>query len=600
MENDTQSPDNNILLKNIVKYFQKLQKLQTIISDNCKNTSLLESGFKSNPVDPFNLGNIMARMIHQTFQNPENFWEMQTKIYRQTVEFWQNYLDDDKNYGINTLKTTSYQRYFTNVLWDDSFIFKSIKESYLMMATWLIDAIEDDIPGLGEQDKERLRFVMRQYIDAMNPRNFPMTNPEVIEEILNTNGENLVRGLDNLIHDIQKGHKFPSISMTDETAFTLGENIAATAGDIIFENDYMELIQYKAQTKDVFQTPLVIVPPWINKYYILDLKSENSFIKWLVDQGHTVFVISWVNPDKSFAEKGFIDYIDHALFKAIDIANTACGTKQANVIGYCIGGTLLSMGMAYLKAKSLPSPIKTATLLTTLLDFEQAGDMKVFIGEDQLATIDNLMAEQGILDGKIMKMTFSMLRAGDLIWSFVVNNYLMGRDPIPFDLLYWNNDSTNLPARLHHDYLSSMYLKNLLAKGQYQLNGVALDISKIDTPGYFLSAQEDHIAPWQATYAGAQLFTGDTVFTLSGSGHVAGVINPPSKNKYGYKTGSNIKTLTAEAWETSSQHHAGSWWPHWQKWIISYNKDKTLARSPTKPYQSIRPAPGNNVRKRLA
>lgn len=597
MGNNDSSPDHNVLLMNTIRYFQKIQELQLVLTEHYKNSSDFSRVFLNNDADPFNLGDITARFMGHIFQNPEKFWESQARLFRQTTDFWRQNIENVTNNETIQEKTASYQKYFKNQFWDNSFFFKSVKETYLMTAMWLIDTIEDDAIGLEKHDKDRLRFFMRQYIDAMNPRNFPMTNPEVIEETLNTNGENLIKGLDNFIRDIQKGHKFPVVSMTDETAFTLGHNIAATAGDVVFENEFMELIQYKATTKDVFRTPLVIVPPWINKYYILDLKPENSLIKWLVDQGHTVFVISWVNPDKSFADKGFEDYMNNALLQAVDIANEICGTKQANVIGYCIGGTLLSMTMAYLKAKNIPSPIQTATLLTTLLDFDHAGDIKVFIDENQLAAIDKMMTEHGVLDGEIMKMTFSMLRAGDLIWSFVVNNYLMGRDPVAFDLLYWNNDATNLPARLHYDYLSSMYLKNMLAAGTYEIDGVRLDLTKIDTPAYFLSAQEDHIAPWHATYAGAQLFAGETLFTLAGSGHVAGVINPPAKNKYGYKTNTGLH-MTADEWFETSQQNAGSWWPHWQNWVMTYNKDKTAPRTPEKPYPSLRPAPGINILKR--
>lgn len=593
MEKTTASSDDRLqdspLFINAVRYFQKLQELQLVLLDRYKR----EPTSSVPAADPFNLSDVTARIWANIFRDPQHFWESQTRLYAQAMTLWQQ---TPENRNIDQ-KTEAYQKYFKNAFWDNSFLFKTVKETYLMTALWLLNTIEEETLGLNKADKERTTFFLRQYIEAMNPRNFPLTNPEVIEETLNTHGENLIKGLDNLIHDIEKGRKFPAVSMTDETAFRIGGNIAATKGAVVFENDYMEMIQYEPTTETVFKTPLLIVPPWINKYYILDLKPENSFIGWLVDQGHRVFVISWVNPDKRFSDKGFKDYMDHALLKALDVVNAICETKQANVIGYCIGGTLLAMTLAYLEANQIPSPVSSATFMTTLLDFEQAGDLKVFIDEEQLQTLDKIMEEQGVLDGETMKMTFSMLRAGDLIWSFVVNNYLLGRDPVPFDLLYWNNDATNLPAAIHHDYLSSMYLNNRLAKGDYALNGTRLDLGRIETPSYFLSAQEDHIAPWKATYDGARLFGGATVFTLAGSGHVAGVVNPPHKNKYGYRTAEKI-IKNADSWLKSSTPHNGSWWPHWQEWIKKQNKNETIPPSRAlgnKIFQKKRAAPGKNV-----
>tara|TARA_B100001750_G_scaffold247743_1_gene274633 strand:- start:1544 stop:3349 length:1806 start_codon:yes stop_codon:yes gene_type:complete len=545
-------------------YIQKMQKLYEALKNSKHGASPSIESFQQSMMQ------VGLKFWENVWQNPEHMLDAQKRYFDM----------------LNNPQTpaSQYQRYFKSNLWNTSPVYQWMKDVYIKTAEWMIETIEEETLGFTRQEREKLMFFTRQWIEGMNPRNFPMTNPEVIQEMLDTGGENFLKGLDNLIRDVEKG----VVSMTDTSAFQVGENIATTKGAVIYRNRMMELIQYAPTTGNVHKEPLLIIPPWINKYYILDLTSQNSMIKWLIDQGHTVFCISWVNPDESFRDIEFKDYMHDGVLTALKIINDICHTKQANVIGYCIGGTLLAMTLAWLKGKKRSNPVHSATFLTTLLDFEQAGDLKVFIDRDQVESLNTALLDQGVMDGKAMSLTFSMLRASDLIWSFIINNYLLGRDPVPFDLLYWNSDSTNLPAKMHCDYLSSFYLDNKLAKGEYVLDSIKLDLKAIDTSAYFLSTREDHIAPWQATQTGAELYGGDHTFILAGSGHVAGVINPPAKDKYGY--------------EENGKHYAGSWWIHWQKWIENQNNSEpVLARNHLGNYnfKEIEQAPGTYVLKKL-
>src|SRR4051812_45394446 len=394
-------------------------------------------------------------------------------------------------------------------------LFDFIKQSYLITSRHVQHAVAgvDDLP---EDSKKKVAFFTRQYLDALAPSNFALTNPQVVRETMASGGQNLIKGLDNLLADIEKG----GISMTDEKAFTLGKNVATTPGKVVFQNDLMQLIQYEPTTKEVGRTPLVIIPPWINKYYILDLREKNSFIKWAVDQGHTVFVISWVNPDSKLAGKGFDDYMKEGPLAALEAVEKATGEKKVNFIGYCLGGTLLGCVLAWLAARG-EDRVNAATFFVALLDFSQPGELGVFIDEAQVQSLEKKMSERGYLEGSEMATTFNLLRANDLVWSFVINNYLLGKDPFPFDLLYWNSDATRMPARMHSFYLRNMYLANRLKEpGGIELAGVPIDLSRVTTPSYFISAIEDHIAPWKATYRGAQYLGGEVRFVLGGSGHI--------------------------------------------------------------------------------
>jgi polyhydroxyalkanoate synthase len=480
--------------------------------------------------------------------------------------------------------------------WSSSFVFDYIKQSYLIAARHIQDAVAQ-VQGLPPESEKKVAFFTRQYLDALAPSNFLLTNPQVLRETLQSGGQNLVRGLNNLLSDLEKGGGELRISMTDESAFQLGRNVATTPGKVVFQNDLMQLIQYQPLTPQVYQRPLLIIPPWINKYYILDLREKNSFIRWAAQQGHTVFVVSWVNPDARLAQKGFDDYMLEGAIAALDAVQEVTGEPQVNVIGYCLGGTLLGATLAYLASKK-DHRVKSATFFVSLLDFSQPGELGVFIDEAQVANLEKKMNERGYLEGSEMAGTFNLLRANDLVWSFVVNNYLLGKAPFPFDLLYWNADSTRMPARMHSFYLRNMYLKNLMAvPGGMTLAGVPIDLSQVKMPAYFISTVEDHIAPWQGTYKGARYLGGPVRFVLGGSGHIAGIVNPPAAKKYHYWTNAALPP-SAEEWLCGAEQVPGSWWEDWQAWIDKQNagEPKVPARQP-KP--ALEDAPGSYAMLRL-
>jgi polyhydroxyalkanoate synthase len=480
--------------------------------------------------------------------------------------------------------------------WSSNFVFDYIKQSYLIAARHIQNAVAQ-VHGLPPESERKVAFFTRQYLDALAPSNFLLTNPQVLRETLQSGGQNLVRGLGNLLNDLEKGGGELRISMTDETAFQLGRNVATTPGKVVFQNDLMQLIQYQPMTREVYRRPLLIIPPWINKYYILDLREKNSFIRWAAQQGHTVFVVSWVNPDARLAQKGFDDYMLEGAIAALDAVEEATGEPEMNVIGYCLGGTLLGATLAYLANKKDPR-VKSATFFVSLLDFSQPGELGVFIDEAQVANLEKKMNQRGYLEGSEMAGTFSLLRANDLVWSFVVNNYLLGKAPFPFDLLYWNADSTRMPARMHSFYLRNMYLKNLMGvPGGMTLAGVPIDLSQVTMPSYFISTVEDHIAPWQGTYQGARYLGGPVRFVLGGSGHIAGIVNPPAAKKYHYWTNEDLPQ-TAEEWLAGAQQVPGSWWADWQAWIDKQNAGapKVPARQPK---NALEDAPGSYATLRL-
>jgi len=483
--------------------------------------------------------------------------------------------------------------------WQEHFLFDYVKQSYLLTARWLHDAVAN-VEGLDERTRKKVDFFTRQYIDAVAPSNFALTNPEVFRETISTGGQNLVKGLNNLLDDIERGNGKLRISMTDSKAFELGVNIATTPGKVVYQNDLMQLIQYEPLTKKVYKRPLLIIPPWINKYYILDLREKNSLIKWCVERGLTVFVISWVNPDERLADKDFVDYMLEGPLAAIGAIQKATGEKDINALGYCLGGTLLAATLAHLAAKK-DSRIASASFMATLIDFTGAGELEVFIDEEQIHALEKRMQDRGFLEGSAMANTFNMLRSNDLIWSFVINNYLMGRDPFPFDLLHWNCDSTRMPAKMHSFYLRNMYMKNALkTPNGITLADTPIDVGKITLPTYFVSAMEDHIAPWKATYAGRKLLGGKSRFVLSGSGHIAGMINPPLAKKYGYWT-NDTSPDDAEQWLKGAKQHEGSWWEDWLAWLGPKLGPKVTAREPGKGksrQRTIESAPGSYARLR--
>jgi polyhydroxyalkanoate synthase len=428
----------------------------------------------------------------------------------------------------------------------------------------------------------------------MAPTNFALTNPEVLRTTIESGGENLLKGLSNLLDDLERGKGKLAIKMTDMEAFKVGENIAVTPGKVIFQTDLMQLLQYSPTTETVARRPLLIIPPWINKFYILDLRERNSFIKWAVGEGHTVFVVSWVNPDERLAEKTFDDYMLEGPLAALDAIEKATGEKEVNVVGYCLGGTLLACTLAYMATKK-DERFVSATFLTTMVDFVEAGELSVFIDEEQLAALEERMQVKGFLEGRDMATTFNMLRANDLIWSFVVNNYLLGKDPFPFDLLYWNADSTRMPAAMHSFYLRQMYQENKLSKGEITLLDTRIDLAKIKQPVFILSTREDHIAPWKSTYVATQLYKAPTKFCLSASGHIAGVVNPPAAGKYCYWTNDKLPK-SPDAWLEGATQRAGSWWTEWQNWVKAFAGGKRPARRPGDgKLKPIEDAPGSYV-----
>jgi len=551
----------------------------------------------ANPfADELGLGKAYMELASAMLTNPRRLVESQIGLWQQYTALWQSSVL--RAFGAQVApvaEPAKGDKRFRHDGWQDHLLFDYVKQSYLIAARWLHENVAS-VEGLDEHTKRKVDFFTRQYIDALAPSNFALTNPEVFSETVATGGQNLVKGLHNLLDDIERGNGQLRISMTDAKAFELGVNIATTPGKVVFRNALIELIQYEPATAKVAERPLLVIPPWINKYYILDLREKNSFLRWAVGQGHTTFVISWVNPDAKLAGKDFEDYLTEGTLAALSAVEKATGAKDVNAVGYCLGGTLLAATLGYLAARKDPR-IASATFMTSLIDFTRAGELEVFIDEEQVASLERKMNERGYLEGSEMANTFNMLRANDLIWSFVINNYLMGRDPFPFDLLHWNCDSTRMPAKMHSFYLRNLYMKNALReKGGITLDGVAIDLSKSKVPTYFVSAIEDHIAPWKATYAGTSILSGPSRFVLSGSGHIAGMINPPSANKYGYWTNDTLPA-SADEWFEGAKQHEGSWWTDWQAWVSRRTGRDVPARVPGKgKLRALADAPGTYVR----
>jgi polyhydroxyalkanoate synthase len=491
-------------------------------------------------------------------------------------------------------------RRFKDEQWQDNPVFDFLKQLYLLQSQAIMKMVHDT-DGLSDHARQKVEYFTRQYVNAVSPTNFAALNPEVIRKAMETGGGSLVKGLEQLSEDMEASVKGAlNVAMTDTSAFQVGRNLATTPGKVVYQNDLMQLIQYTPSTEKTFKRPLLIIPPFINKYYILDMRDKNSFVKWLVDQGHTVFMISWVNPGPSLRDKDFTAYMKEGPLAAIDAIEKATGEKEVNAIGYCLGGTLLAATLAYLKKKK-QEPIKAATFMATLTDFSQPGEIGVFINETAISSLEKQMNALGYYDGRQMAFSFNTLRENDLFWSFFINNYLKGERPAAFDLLYWNTDSTNLPAAMHSFYLRNMYLNNLLIeKDAIELDGVKLDLRQIKVPTYFISAAQDHIALWQATYTGAKLMGGKNRFVLGGSGHIAGIVNPPEANKYGYWTNDKVAD-DPEEWFQAATNHEGSWWLDWQQWVLKQgDMDEVPARQPgTGELKAIEDAPGRYVKQRI-
>ncbi|HEV7267052.1 MAG TPA: class I poly(R)-hydroxyalkanoic acid synthase [Falsiroseomonas sp.] len=533
--------------------------------------------------DPMHIGNAFMEMTARLMANPARLMQAQIGFWQDYLTLWQNTARRMMGEPVPpVIEEGKADRRFKDDAWRENEVFDFIRQSYLLSARFFTNVVQTT-EGLDQKTAQKVDFYTRQFVDAMSPSNFLMTNPEVLRRTAETGGENLLKGLSNLLADLERGKGQLRIRMTDETKFKVGENIAVTPGKVVFRNDLMELIQYAPVTQTVLKRPLLIIPPWINKFYILDLRPKNSFIRWAVEQGHTVFVVSWVNPDETLAEKGFDDYMKEGIYAALDAMEKGTGEKAFNVIGYCLGGTLLACTLAHMQAKK-DTRIKAATFFTTMVDFAEAGELGVFIDEEQLQSLENKMSKRGFLEGREMATTFNMLRANDLIWSFVVSNYLLGQEPFPFDLLYWNDDSTRMPAKMHSFYLRRMYQQNDLVKppgdpNAIELDGVPLDLRKIKVPSYILSTREDHIAPWTSTYRATQIYGGKIRFVLAASGHIAGVVNPPESGKYSHWVNEDLPP-EPEAWFKGATELAGSWWPDWHRWVSAQDKAQVPARVP--------------------
>ncbi len=551
--------------------------------------------------DPLNVTGAFMAMTERMMADPAKLMQAQTDLWRDQVELWQRTTGRLLGKEAEPVaRPADGDRRFRDPAWQENALFDHVKQSYLLTAAWLQKTVSD-IDGLDDESARKVAFYTRQFADAMAPTNFAATNPQVLRETLETGGENLVKGLENLLRDLERGEGDLKITMTDMEAFEVGRDVAASPGQVVFRTDMMELIQYDPGAEQAHRRPLLVVPPWINKYYILDLRPENSFVKWATGRGYTVFMISWVNPDEKLAAKTFDDYMLEGPVAALDAIEKATGEREIVAASLCLGGTLLACTLGYLAARG-DDRIKSATFMASLADFSEPGDLGVFIDEEQIASLEERMARQGgYLDGSAMATTFNMLRANDLIWSFVVNNYLLGKDPIPFDLLYWNADSTRMPAKMHSYYLRRMYRENLLAKpGGLTLAGESIDLSKVSIPVYLLAAQDDHIAPWKSCYASTRLYGGPIRFVLAGSGHIAGITNSPQTAKYPYRVSADLPE-SPDAWLDTAEAHDGSWWPDWDAWQGEHAGETVAARQPGDGgLPPIEPAPGSYVREKAA
>jgi polyhydroxyalkanoate synthase len=539
----------------------------------------------------------VGQVAEYWLSDPQRAIELQASLGRAYLDLWASAVKRMAGEPAEPIVAPDAKdKRFADPEWSQNQFFDFLKQAYLLTAQWG-DRLVKDAAGIDDHTRAKAAFYVKQIANAISPSNFVFTNPELLRETMSSNASNLVRGMHMLTEDIKAGHGNLKISQSDPAQFEVGRNLALTPGKVIFQNDLMQLIQYEATTKEVLKVPLLIVPPWINKFYILDLTPEKSFIKWCVDNGLTVFVVSWVNPDEKLATKSFEQYMREGVLAAFDAIEAATGEKQVDAIGYCVGGTLLSIALAYLAAKK-QNRVRSATLFAAQVDFTYAGDLMVFVDDERIKQLEAHMKEQGYLEASSMANAFNMLRSNDLIWPYIVNNYMRGKKPLPFDILYWNSDATRMPAANHSYYLRNCYLDNTLTKGAMKIGGETLDLHKVTLPIYNLATREDHIAPAKSVLFGSQYFGGPVKYVLAGSGHIAGVVNPPGKPKYQYWTGGKPDG-DLDAWLKQAAEHAGSWWPDWLQWLKNVGAETVPARDigggELKP---IEDAPGSYVKVR--
>jgi polyhydroxyalkanoate synthase subunit PhaC len=575
------------------------QNMTRLVEETAKAVTAYIEPRLSNPAQAFAGGDV-ARMVNvftkiqgAWLAQPEKFVHAQLDLWERYMKLWASAFTGKAAEPVAAPDPKDAR--FKDPAWSENQYFDFMKQAYLINSQWAEHLVED-AEDVDPETRHKAGFYMKQVMNALAPSNWVFTNPELLRETFASDGENLVRGMQLLAEDIKRGGGDLQIRQTDFSKFEVGRNVAITPGKVIFQNELLQLIQYEPTTETVFRRPLLIVPPWINKFYILDLNPEKSFIKWAVAQGHTVFVVSWVNPDERLAGKTFEDYMRQGVFEAVNAVCDATGEEGINALGYCVGGTMLAVALAVMAAKG-DRRVRSATFFTAQVDFKHAGDLKVFSDEEQISEIEREMREKGYLDSKKMRTVFNLLRSNDLIWPYIVNVYQRGKEPLPFDLLFWNSDSTRMPAANHSYYLRHCYLQNDLAEGRLEIGGERVDLSKIKMPIYELAAREDHIAPAKSVFVGASLFGGNVRFVLAGSGHIAGVINPPGpKLRYQYWT-DGPPSGQLEAWLGHAEEHPGSWWPDWQGWIEALDSERVPARQiGAGRLRPIEDAPGSYIR----
>jgi polyhydroxyalkanoate synthase subunit PhaC len=540
----------------------------------------------------------LGHVAEYWLEDPQRVLEVQTRLGKAYLDLWasaaRRLAGEDSDPFVTPDKN---DKRFSDPEWSSNQFYDFLKQAYLLTSRWA-NQLVTDAEGLDQHTRQKAEFYVRQIANAVSPSNFVLTNPELLRETVISNADNLVRGMRMLAEDIESGGGDLKIRQSDASMFAVGRNLATTPGKVIFQNELMQLIQYAPVTATVLKRPLLIVPPWINKFYVLDLTAEKSFIKWCVDQGLTVFCISWVNPDAHLAKKGFDEYMREGPLAALDAIKEATSEDKVHTVGYCVGGTLLAITLAYMAAK-LDDRIVSATFFASQVDFTHAGDLKVFVDEEQISAIEHKMAEKGYLNSGSMATVFNMLRSNDLVWPYVINNYLKGKAPFPFDLLYWNSDATRMPAANHSFYLRNCYLDNRLSKGQMVIDGQPINLKAVTVPIYNLATREDHIAPPKSVLLGCKFFGGPVKFVMSGSGHIAGVVNPPAKNKYQFWTGPRPRGADLDGWLEKAKEYPGSWWPDWLVWLTRQSPTEVPARLPGEgALKAIEDAPGSYVKVR--
>jgi polyhydroxyalkanoate synthase len=559
-----------------------------------------EEGHKSNAIaeEVAEVVKTLGQVAEYWLEDPQRALEMQNRLGKAYLDLWASAAKRLTGQEIAPVAAPEAgDKRFSDPEWSSNQYYDFLKQAYLLSARWAKQLVSD-AAGLDAHTKQKAEFYVRQITNAVSPSNFVLTNPELLRETVLSNADNLVRGMHMLAEDIETGGGDLRIRQSDASMFEVGRNLATTPGKVIFQNDLMQLIQYTPATPMVLKRPLLIVPPWINKFYVLDLTPEKSFIKWCVDQGITVFCISWVNPDTHLAKKSFEDYVREGPLAALDAIKLAIGEDKVHTVGYCVGGTLLAITLATMAARH-DERVASATLFASQVDFTYAGDLKVFVDEEQISALERKMAERGYLEGKTMATVFNMLRSNDLVWPYVINNYLKGKAPFPFDLLYWNSDATRMPAANHSFYMRNCYLDNKLAKGQMLIDGAPINLKSVTVPIYNLATREDHIAPPKSVLLGCKFFGGPVRFVMAGSGHIAGVVNPPAKNKYQYWTGQRPRNADVDGWLAKAKEYPGSWWPDWLVWLTRQGPTEVPARVPGEgALKAIEDAPGSYVRVR--